>query len=180
MAAPQVPESRRPWDPRGGPLSPLSICHSALINFCFPLGCLPIAALLLFSACYHVCWEETIKKMWSVLLEAGGSGRVVDIILCILEFKAFRSVLHIYVYSHNLYIQSLSFRLLINITLYYKTFQKIYYSQYSKMVPIIPLFSFELKKESPNLAMKTLVIWIKAPFCILESFHQNIFLNFLP
>ena len=42
------------------------------------------------------------------------------------------------------------------------------------MVPIIPL-SFELKMESPNLAMKTLVIWIKALYYLLESFYENIF-----
>lgn len=69
MVVPQVTESRRAGDPHGGPLSPHSIGHSASTNFCFPLGCLPTAAQLLFSAfTMHVGrkpWKNANCSSWS-------------------------------------------------------------------------------------------------------------------
>lgn len=69
MVVPQVTESTRAEDPHGGPLSPHAICHSASINFCFPLGCLPTAAPLLFLAfTMHVGrkpWKNANCSSWS-------------------------------------------------------------------------------------------------------------------
>lgn len=87
MAVPQGTEGGGPCDPPWSTPEPSLGPRFCLDQFLLPSGLLPIMASLLFSACDHAPWEETVEKTWPVLPETG-AGRVVDIIPSTLKWKA--------------------------------------------------------------------------------------------